>query len=67
VSYDDEDDAETVPCPSCGEEIYEEAERCPHCERYISREDAPGRRPLWMVLGALLALAAALGWVLSGR
>ncbi|MCA9100245.1 MAG: zinc-ribbon domain-containing protein, partial [Planctomycetales bacterium] len=29
-AYDD-DVVETVACPSCGAEIYEDAERCPHC------------------------------------
>ena len=38
---DGDDDAETVPCPHCGAEVYEDAERCPRCERYLSAEDRP--------------------------
>ena len=33
----DADGDDTVPCPYCGAAIHEEAERCPHCENYISR------------------------------
>ena len=29
----------TVPCKYCGRDIYEESERCPYCEKYISEED----------------------------
>ena len=36
----DEDDT-TIPCPYCRRPIHEEAERCPHCEQYISGEDTP--------------------------
>lgn len=64
VYHDDE--IPTVPCPYCRREISEEAERCPHCENYLSREDAPsgsGRSPFWIV-AMILALAAALWWVL---
>ena len=34
----------TIDCPHCGKEIYEDAERCPHCERYLSDEDAARRK-----------------------
>ena len=34
---------DTVPCPYCRAPIHEDAERCPKCENYISREDAPSR------------------------
>jgi hypothetical protein len=59
----DEDDL--VDCPYCGESIYEEAERCPHCEKYISQEDKPTTgQPLWIYICGLLALGAALTWIL---
>ena len=38
---EDEDDDLCIPCPHCGRRILEESERCPHCEKYLSREDAP--------------------------
>lgn len=61
----DEDDDGTVPCPYCGAAVYEDAERCPHCENYISREDAPSRVPLWVKLTALVCLVAAVLWAVG--
>lgn len=66
--FDDDDPdangyADTVTCPHCKSSIYEEAELCPHCGNYISEEDSPRQTPRWVVIGALLALAAALSWV----
>ncbi|MBN2216756.1 MAG: hypothetical protein JW719_05230 [Pirellulales bacterium] len=55
---DDEDDGTpTAPCPACGADVYEDADRCPVCGVYIT-PSGPGRlwagRPLWwMVLGIL--------------
>ena len=59
---DDEDDGEpTVPCRYCGREMLEDSPRCPHCERYVSAEDAPATGPPWWVaLGAVLALIGVL-------
>jgi hypothetical protein len=55
---DDDDDA-TIPCPYCGRSIHEEAERCPHCEQYISEEDAvPSRKPWWLLVGVAAGLYA---------
>ena len=66
---DDEDvaegDSETVPCPHCRRPVYESAERCNHCGRYLSEEDAPRRHPKWLVLGVVLCLVIVLlAWVL---
>ena len=61
---DESDDAETVPCPYCGQAVYEEAERCPHCDHYISREDAPARPARWFVLGVFVCLAIVITWIL---
>jgi hypothetical protein len=58
-----ESETETLPCPHCLRSVYEDAERCPSCGAYLSREDAPARRPWWMVLGVLICLAVVLGWV----
>ncbi|MCI0464648.1 MAG: hypothetical protein L0Z62_47590 [Gemmataceae bacterium] len=64
--FPDEDSDETVSCPYCRRPIHEESVRCPHCEQYISEEDAPSAPPPWIVVGALLGLLAALGWVFFG-
>jgi len=54
----------TEPCPYCGQPVYEDAERCPACENYISQEDAPLRQSWTFRLLALICLAVAVGWVL---
>lgn len=65
VYHDDE--AAYVSCPHCGAEVYEDAPYCPRCETYLTREDAPAdRKPTWVWVCLLLALGAALFWVVSG-
>jgi hypothetical protein len=60
---DDGDEEPTAPCPHCGREVLEDAERCPFCERYLSKEDAPpGRKPWWIILGVVACLAVVYMW-----
>ncbi len=60
------DDEPTIPCPYCGHEILEDSPHCPACERYISSEDSPGpKKPLWVVLTAVVCLLMALMWALA--
>lgn len=62
--YGDDEDAETVPCPHCGADVYEGAEQCPRCGKYLSAEDAPPTRPRgWVAVVMVLALVAAAMWV----
>jgi uncharacterized paraquat-inducible protein A len=62
---DDQEDEATIPCPYCHEEVHEDAQWCPHCEQYISEEDAPGlAKPWWILLGAIAALVGMLWWIL---
>jgi hypothetical protein len=58
-------DAALVPCPHCRREIYEEAERCPSCGFYITREEGGGGPPWWLALGVIACLVAALSWILG--
>jgi endogenous inhibitor of DNA gyrase (YacG/DUF329 family) len=61
---DPDDDDETVPCPHCGDPVYDDAERCPGCGQYLSREDAPWvRPPWWLVAGVVAGLLGVLMWV----
>ena len=61
----DEDDS-TVPCPYCGQQMYEDSPRCPHCGQYISEEDAPpSRARWWIILGVLLCLCVVLVWIIA--
>jgi hypothetical protein len=64
IDADGEDSSDVLmECPYCRERIYDDAVRCPHCEKYLSREDAPSHTPLWIVVCGILALGAALTWV----
>jgi hypothetical protein len=63
---DDAADDSTVPCPYCGQEMYEDSPRCPQCGRYISAEDAPPRRmPWWIILGVVLCFCAIAVWIIA--
>ena len=68
-AYDDDED-DTVPCPECGADVYEDSQRCPACGNYIVHSSsgyAWKNRPLWwIVLGALGMIAVILGLALSG-
>lgn len=64
--YDDDEEEATVPCPYCKKQIHEDAQRCPHCENYISEEDAPlAAKPWWIIVSVLLALYACYRWVVG--
>jgi hypothetical protein len=52
----DDDGDETAPCPYCRRAVYDDAEQCPYCGNYLSREDAPRHHPWWWVVGVLLSL-----------
>jgi predicted nucleic acid-binding Zn ribbon protein len=68
MDEDDEDGPALVECPYCGSEILEDAERCPRCGNFISEEDAPRRKPAWIVVSAvLLVVAIVVSWVFWGR
>jgi hypothetical protein len=55
-----DDGPATVPCPYCKADVIEDAEQCPKCGTYISREDAPASRGgIWIILMILALLAAA--------
>jgi len=63
----DEDDgeelAETAPCPYCKEPLYEQAERCPHCGRYIAQNEGRGRKAIWILIAAIACLVAVFMWM----
>jgi hypothetical protein len=48
---DDDDDPEVVECPYCRKMISEEAGHCHHCGNYISKETAPRRLRVWIIIG----------------
>ncbi len=67
--WEGEDDAAescTVACSSCGADVYEDAERCPECGDWLrpARGAMVGRPVWWYLVGAVLALAFVLAYVL---
>lgn len=51
---DDYYEDDTVACPDCGGELYEDADACPHCGCYLHHGHyAGGWDPWWTFGGAL--------------
>lgn len=64
----DDPPVDVVPCPNCGAEVYEEAERCPACGDYIVHgggRSAWEGKPLWWILLGLAGIGATVV-ILSG-
>ena len=62
----DDDATETLACPHCGAEVYEDAEYCPVCDNYITPDaNARSAWPLWWILLGLAGVVAA-AMVLAG-
>ena len=57
---DDLDDVtETVSCPNCGAEVYEDAVACPVCGEYITPDNRVwAGRPIWWIVLGLLGIVA---------
>ncbi|MFT5301731.1 MAG: putative paraquat-inducible protein A [Mariniblastus sp.] len=55
---DEQDDDYTVACPHCGDEIYDDAEQCPHCRQYLSASDFKKQMPTWVVVLVILTIVA---------
>ncbi|HUG93037.1 MAG TPA: hypothetical protein VML55_19510 [Planctomycetaceae bacterium] len=56
---DDDESAEVVPCPSCGGDVYEDAEQCPHCGQYVTHDRPPLEgKPVWFLLLGLAGIIA---------
>lgn len=63
AQLDDDDDelTETVTCPHCGVEVYEDAVECPACQTYIThRHNVWSGRPAWWIILGLLGVLAAI-------
>jgi uncharacterized paraquat-inducible protein A len=66
LDRDELDESDVSCCPSCGAEIYEDAERCPSCHQYVTVRGNHGPRRNLAVL-VLIAVAAALLLILLSR
>jgi predicted nucleic acid-binding Zn ribbon protein len=64
---DDSDDggAGLIPCPECGTPIDDDSPHCPACGHWLTAEEDPApRRPLWVVVTALVCLGVAVALAL---
>ncbi len=54
-----------TPSPApCKKPIHEQSEFCPHCGNYVSEEDSPSRKSLWIIVGvAACVLVIVIFWV----
>ncbi len=63
----EEDEHPVIPCPNCGEEVFDDAEQCPSCGHWLVPDRNPMRgRPSWFLIlgfgGAILAILLWLFW-----
>ena len=64
TDWDDEDirdqerGSDTMACPSCGADIYDDSERCPFCGDYVVMRAGATSSRLWWRVALVLALAA---------
>lgn len=56
----DEEDDYTVPCPHCGEDIFDDVDQCPYCRQYLSSADFKKRLPTWVVIVIVLTIVSLL-------
>ena len=54
----DDDETQVAACPACGEDLYEDADRCPYCGEWVVRTLDGGRRHWVWIVAAVLAAAA---------
>lgn len=53
---EDDDEAELLACPSCGQRVHEDAQQCPYCRDWIIPVDPAdrARRVVWTVAAVLV-------------
>lgn len=56
---EDDDVYETVECPECGADVFEDADVCPQCYAAIHASKSLWQgRPIWWILLGLIGIAA---------
>lgn len=58
-------ESEAAPCPECGADVYEDADRCPKCGRYISRSERAEGVPLVFKIAAVLLVLGMLAGIVT--
>jgi predicted RNA-binding Zn-ribbon protein involved in translation (DUF1610 family) len=49
-----EESDDRLPCPECGDMIYEDSEQCPHCGLYVMPLAHAARSRSWFVLAIVV-------------
>jgi len=63
----DADEPAEVRCPSCGAEVFEDCQKCPHCGEWIvaaARAGRGGRGRLWLIAAIVLIVVILVVWVM---
>jgi len=58
---DDQDDY-TIPCPKCGEDIFDDVDQCPYCREYLTAADFKKPMPIWVVIIVILTIISMMLW-----
>lgn len=61
---EDDEETPTVPCPACHRPIPDFVDRCPYCGDWVVQSAGRSQRSTWIVIAAVLALAAFLAWTI---
>jgi hypothetical protein len=57
-------EVDTMACPFCTSQVYDDAECCPHCRNYLFNDGShPGQKPLWLIGGVSACLLVVLYWI----
>ncbi len=62
---DDSDESDTIECPYCGKSVFEQAEWCHHCGKYLSEEDRANRMPSILMVGVVLGIILVLSGLIA--
>ena len=62
-----DEDVDTISCPNCAEEIYDESQQCPLCGHYIVGTEE-STKPTWVIITAIILLVfIAIFWLRLDR
>ncbi len=65
ADVDDSEGEDTYACPECGQEVYEGADRCPHCGHYgTGAGRVAGGKRWWMYVVVGLLVLSFSWWVI---
>ena len=63
----DEEDTDTVTCPACSADVYEDADQCPQCGEYLIADTRIwSGKPVWWIALGLLGILAVIALLIFG-